>query len=188
VDAQQLGLSLWTVWFVTWMILAFRTKRTVRKEDLSSRFLQLLAIVVAFSMVFSGFAKDTPLGNRFLPDTAWLGALGAVLTFIGLAHALWARFHLGRNWSGRVTIKEDHALIRSGPYRLSRHPIYTGILLAYLGSVLTLGEWRGLLGLAIISAAYVRKLRVEEVELEKHFGDAYRAFKRDVKALIPFLF
>jgi protein-S-isoprenylcysteine O-methyltransferase Ste14 len=170
------------------MGLAIKVKRTIRKEDLAPRFLQLFGVVLAFSMVFSGFLKDTPLGTRAWPDAIGVAVIGNVITVLGLVYAVWSRLHLGRNWSGRVTIKEDHELIRTGPYRFSRHPIYTGIIAAFAGSAITAGEWRGLLGLALLVFVYVNKLHREEVELEKHFGEAYAAFRREVKALIPFVY
>jgi hypothetical protein len=78
-------------------------------------------------------------------------AVGAALTALGLSFTSWARVHLGRNWSGTVTLKDDHALIRTGPYRRVRHPIYSGALLALAGTVLAVGQWRGVIALALVS-------------------------------------
>ncbi len=100
---------------------------------------------------------------------------------------VWARLHLGRNWSGTVTIKDGHELITSGPYALVRHPIYTGLLLAMLGSALALGDWRGVAAFALAAGALWRKLRVEESWMQQQFGDAYQAYSQRVAALIPFV-
>jgi protein-S-isoprenylcysteine O-methyltransferase Ste14 len=95
--------------------------------------------------------------------------------------------HLGRNWSGAVTIKDGHELVTSGPYALVRHPIYTGLLLAFLGSAVALGDWRGALAFALAAGALWRKLRLEERWMREQFGDAYQAYSQRVAALVPFV-
>jgi protein-S-isoprenylcysteine O-methyltransferase Ste14 len=85
-----------------------------------------------------------------------------------------------------VTQKQGHTLTRSGPYRFVRHPIYTGLLLAIFGSgVIALGEWRGLLALALVTAACLRKVQIEERFLLEQFGDAYARYRQEVAALVP---
>jgi protein-S-isoprenylcysteine O-methyltransferase Ste14 len=109
------------------------------------------------------------------------------LTLAGAGFAIWARAYLGRNWSAIVTIKEDHRMVRSGPYALVRHPIYSGFLLALLGSALALGEVRGLVAVALAFLAWWFKSRLEEQFMEQRFGAEYAVYKRRVKALIPFV-
>ena len=109
-------------------------------------------------------------------------------TAAGLLFTVWARIHIGRNWSGTVTIKEGHELITSGPYAIVRHPIYAGLLLAFVGSGLARGEWRGVLAVVIAFLALWRKLRLEERWMREQFGPAYQAYSQRVAALIPFLF
>ncbi len=113
--------------------------------------------------------------------------VGTALVLLGLAFTVWARVHLGRNWSGIVTVKQGHELIRSGPYRWVRHPIYTGLLLAFMGSAIALGQWRGVLAMLIVFAALWRKLRLEERWMIETFGAAYTAYRNEVAALIPFV-
>jgi protein-S-isoprenylcysteine O-methyltransferase Ste14 len=108
-----------------------------------------------------------------------------LITAIGLLIAVWARVHLARNWSGTVTIKRDHELIASGPYAYVRHPIYTGLLVAFIGSAMARGEWRGVLAVVIVWAALWRKLRLEERWMVERFGHQYTAYKRRVPALLP---
>ena len=105
----------------------------------------------------------------------------------GIAFAVWARHYLGRNWSGTVTVKQDHELIRSGPYRLVRHPIYTGLLLAILGTAVAFGEWRGLLAFALLTGSLLLKLRVEERFMGESFPNEYARYRAEVPALIPFV-
>jgi protein-S-isoprenylcysteine O-methyltransferase Ste14 len=113
---------------------------------------------------------------------AWVPLLFAALGF-GLTW--WARINLGRFWSGTVTLKADHTLIRSGPYSLTRHPIYTGLLIAVLATALDNGSLAGLIGFGFIMLGLVLKLRQEEQFLTGQFGAAYDTYKKEVPALIP---
>jgi len=125
------------------------------------------------------------LNERFLPDGAWRFWSGAAVTAGGLLFAVWARRHLGKNWSQAVMLKEGHELITSGPYALVRHPIYTGLLLAFVGCAVARGEWRGLLAVALVFVALWRKLRLEEKWMRAQFGESYEAYSRRVAALVP---
>jgi protein-S-isoprenylcysteine O-methyltransferase Ste14 len=93
--------------------------------------------------------------------------------------------HLGRLWSGSVTLKEEHVIVRTGPYGLTRHPIYTGLLLALIGTVLVRGTLGAVLGFFLIAIGIWVKVRQEEQLLISHFGDAYRAYRTAVPALVP---
>ena len=125
------------------------------------------------------------LYGRFLPATTAVTLSGMVLTAAGLAFAIWARLHLGGNWSGIITLKQGHTLVRTGPYRLVRHPIYSGLLLALLGSAIAIGEWRGLLAVALVGLALPRKASLEERWLRENFGNDYERYASEVPALIP---
>jgi protein-S-isoprenylcysteine O-methyltransferase Ste14 len=127
------------------------------------------------------------LSERFLPLSTAFYWIGLVMLATGLALAVWARRHLGRNWSGIVTVKQDHELIRSGPYGLARHPIYTGLLLAILGTAVAIGEWRGLIAFALITAAFVLKFKTEERFMSETFGEQYARYRAEVRSLIPFV-
>ncbi len=127
------------------------------------------------------------LNGRFVPLAIWPAALGALLAFAGLVFCVWARFTLAGNWSDFVQIKQDHELIVEGPYRWVRHPIYTGLLLMFAGTALAVGEWRGVLAVAIAAAAFWRKLRLEEGLMRRQFGEAYARYAARTPALIPFI-
>jgi protein-S-isoprenylcysteine O-methyltransferase Ste14 len=114
----------------------------------------------------------------------WLCAL--VLVVLGLGFSIRARAHLGRNWSGTVTVKQGHELVRSGPYAYVRHPIYTGLIVALAGSAIGCGKPRALLGLAIILYSFVRKLRLEELFMREQFPGEYARYSMEVPQLIPF--
>jgi protein-S-isoprenylcysteine O-methyltransferase Ste14 len=171
---------------IVWLIGASRTKRTARVQTWGSRLLHISLVAALFALLFRGAAIG-PLAWRFVPDSAVIAYTGLALTVAGTGFAIWARVFLGRNWSSFVTIKQDHQMIQSGPYALVRHPIYSGFLLGLLGTALALGQVRGLVALPIAFLAWWTKFRLEEKFMEQRFGDEYAAYKRRVKALIPFV-
>jgi protein-S-isoprenylcysteine O-methyltransferase Ste14 len=179
---------LWLALGLVWLVGALTVKRTERTQTSSSRMRHLALEVAAFFLVFGRIPWPAWLAWRFVPEqsmpTRWMGL---ALTAAGIGFAIAARLWIGRNWSGRVTIKEQHQLIQSGPYSLVRHPIYSGFLLALLGTAIVHGEIRGLVGFALAALGWVLKLRTEEAFLAQQFGDDYSDYKRRVKALVPFV-
>jgi len=182
---QNLISTLWLLWLAIWTLFAFRTKRVVRVENLASRLSHLVPLGIGAGLLSSGSFAGPLMATRIYPPTDRTFWFGAVLVALGLSFAIWARVHLAGNWSGTVTLKQGHDLIRSGPYRLTRHPIYTGILLAVLGSAIALAEWRGIVALALIALAFLRKIDIEEGFLTARFGEAYTRYRAEVPALIP---
>jgi len=168
----------WVVLLLVWVAGGTGNKRTARDESSGSRAQHLLLTIVSFGLIF-GLA---PLHAEARPVT---GAAGFALTLAGVVFAIWARLTIGRNWSAMVTVKESHELVRRGPYRIVRHPIYTGILLAMLGSAIAFGKWPGYLGFAIAFFAFKQKSLTEEQFMVEQFGDAYVRYRAEVKALIP---
>jgi protein-S-isoprenylcysteine O-methyltransferase Ste14 len=181
---------LWVAWVTYWWALSRSVKVNARRESVYSRRSYVAALLLAVVLLSVPNLPIPFLGMRFLPAAAWLlwNGIGAVLVVIGLLFTAWAREHLGRNWSDIVTIKVDHELVTSGPYRAVRHPIYTGLLVAFLGTAIARGEWRGLLAVALALWAFWRKSRVEERLMCEQFGAAYEEYSQRVAALIPFVF
>jgi protein-S-isoprenylcysteine O-methyltransferase Ste14 len=105
----------------------------------------------------------------------------------GMLFAGWARLFLGGNWSSDVALKQDHTLVRSGPYRIVRHPIYTGLLVALLGTAIALGELRCFLGVLLSAIAWKIKSISEETLMVQEFGDQYARYREQVKGLVPYL-
>ena len=126
--------------------------------------------------------------GRFMAAAAPVMAAGLIIEVAGLSFAVWARRHLGRHWSGEITIKADHELIRSGPYKVLRHPIYTGLLAMYLGLAIISGEWLAVIGLTVAVLAYWRKIRLEEAKLSLAFGAEYDGYRDESWALLPWVF
>jgi protein-S-isoprenylcysteine O-methyltransferase Ste14 len=181
--------AAWLLWLVYWGVSAANVKQATRVESSLSRFGKyfLPLMVAAWMMIGARTFAGTLLGERFVPALEWVAWLGFILTLAGLAFACWARAILGRNWSGVVQLKQDHELIVRGPYSIVRHPIYTGLLLAFLGSALAIGQWRALLATAIVAISFWRKLRLEERWMRELFGDRYVNYMRRVKALVPWV-
>lgn len=184
---KNIILIPWLVIGVVWLVGALATKRTARSQSLGSRLLHIaigeVAIVVGFIPVRLG-----SLDHVFLPNSPVVNYLGFFLAVAGAGVAIWARIYLGGNWSGLATVKEHHTLVTRGPYGLVRHPIYSGFLLAVLGTVIYLRELRGLAGLGLILMLFVLKMRIEEKFMVQEFGSQYADYRRRVKALIPLVY
>jgi protein-S-isoprenylcysteine O-methyltransferase Ste14 len=176
----------WLLAGLWWLVRAFFTERTERKESVLSR-LSYLLFAVPGGVLLAGGLHVEVLQARLWPRSFWVAVAGLALEWIGVAFAIWARESLGRLWSGTVTLKEGHRVVRTGPYRFVRHPIYTGALIAVLGPVLAHANLGGLLGLVLIVLGILRKLTIEETLLEGQFGEEYRAYRREVRMLIPFV-
>jgi protein-S-isoprenylcysteine O-methyltransferase Ste14 len=175
----------WTAWLLIWLAAAFHNKRTARRENGGSRIVHMLPLLIAGALLVADWTPWPFLQREVLPYRAAFYWIGLALTFGGLAGTVWARLRLGTNWSGSVQVKADHALVRIGPYRWVRHPIYTGLLAALLGTAIALDQWLGLLAFVIVLPGLFYKLRLEERWMIETFGDEYRDYRKHSKALIP---
>lgn len=187
-NAREIIMAFWLAYGAVWLLTAFRLKPVVRAEDSGSRMSQLLILACAAELLFGKPTGVALLDARSLPAVAGLVGIGIGLTAAGAVFSIVARLFLGQNWSATATIKQDHELIRRGPYSLVRHPIYTGTLIAAIGTALALGEIRDLLALPLITAGFWLKARSEERLLMSNFGDRYAAYRREVRgAIIPYV-
>ena len=176
---------LWVSWVAYWIVAARHTLSNQRTESLltgaSYRVLLVLGIIL---LAYPG-PRLRPANPLLWPQSAVTVAIGLGLVIVGLSIAVWARRHLGKYWSGRITLKVDHHVIQSGPYAFVRHPIYSGILLALLGTVISIGTVRSCIAIALMFISFVVKLKLEERWLCAHLGAEYEEYRRRVKALIP---
>ena len=177
--------SLWLAWLAYWWISSRGTKANRRRESFASRVSHGLPLIVAGALMVR--RPVAFLAARLLPANLPVFVAGTAVVAIGLLFCVWARVHLGTNWSASVTVKQGHELVRTGPYRLVRHPIYTGLLLAMLGTAIARGHVQGFVAVAIAGAAFLQKLRIEERWMQETFGDAYARYRAEVPALIPFV-
>jgi protein-S-isoprenylcysteine O-methyltransferase Ste14 len=181
----------WAVFCAVWTIGALDTKHEVRRRRTDSwqAFLARFALVAAAAFVIVRLGRrDAQHGHGVTPVDAGpaLAWLSASCTMAGVGLAVWARVHLGRNWSSRPSAKEGHELVTSGPYRRLRHPIYTGMIGAFIGGALT----GGVVGLTVLvtgTAIFVRRIAREEQIMDDLFPEQYPAYRRSTKRLIPFV-
>jgi protein-S-isoprenylcysteine O-methyltransferase Ste14 len=180
-----LSAALWVAF--QWYWTAAARNRSASRSSESPRSRALHQHLLNLSLVLL-FLRVPGLKTRWVPEVAWVIAAGLAIHLVSLALAVWSRRHLGRNWSGEIAAKVDHRLVRSGPYRWIRHPIYTAMLGMTLGTALVSGETHALLAFVIMAVAYARKLRLEEAQLREVFGAAYDEYRRHSRALIPWVF
>ncbi|MGH6872400.1 MAG: methyltransferase family protein [Rhizomicrobium sp.] len=188
----------WDAWIVTWLIAALWANRTVKRPELSREILYRIITLVGFALVLVFFGQQSqdfraglhthnPLAQRYWalpPDVGWVMVGVVALSFV---FAWWARIHLGRLWSGRVTRKEGHKIIDTGPYAIVRHPIYTGIIVAGFATAAEKGLPLAVAGAVLLYVGYWMKARLEERFLREELGpEAYDAYRRRVPMLIPF--
>ena len=178
------AVVLFVIFSVYWEVAARKAGVAKSSESSASRALHVFLTNAALLL------ELIPIHGlgRYVPASALIMSAGLAVQIAGLAVAIWARRHLGTNWSGRISIMAGHEIVRSGPYRVLRHPIYTGILAMYIGLALVTGEWLALIGLGLAGFAYCRKIRLEEAALDTAFGPDYAAYRRETWALVPGLF
>lgn len=179
--------ALWITWLLIWLLASRNVKETRWKEPMSSGLKHRVPLIIGVLLIGSRGLSPTFLRERFVPNNPIVSTIGVILVAVGLAFAVWARRYLGSNWSADVTVKANHSLVRDGPYRLVRHPIYTGILLGVAGTALAIGEWRAVVGVAFVFLSFSMKSRIEEGRMRDTFPE-YEAYQRDTRAIIPFVY
>jgi protein-S-isoprenylcysteine O-methyltransferase Ste14 len=179
--------AMWFFYITYWWTQSRNVKPAAKSEPSARRTERLVLLLSATAFLCVPKFPVQVLNARFLPESLWWFWASVIVALVGFAFSIWARRYLGSNWSQEVTVKQDHELITSGPYAVVRHPIYTGLLLAFLGTAMSRGEWCGLIGLALLLIALWRKLRLEEHWMRTEFGDSYQNYCRRVRSLIPFV-
>lgn len=178
--------ALWIACMLYWVVAARNAKPVVRRESPASRAAHIVPMLIGAVLLAAPTVPGWLNANWAIPTLTRL-VIGTVTVAAGLMLCIWARRVLGGNWSGTVTIKQDHEIIRRGPYRWIRHPIYSGLLVAFLGSAIARPRWAGVLAFVLVFAALWRKLRVEERWLETSLGTPYAQYRRTSWALVPFV-
>ena len=172
---------VWAAFWLYWLVAAFSMKRgrVPWSRELGIRAVIVVLVILLFRFgAFQHHVSNTDLR---------LAGVGLVLFAAGLGFAIWARLHIGRNWGTPMTQKDEPELVTGGPYRLVRHPIYSGILVAGIGTAVAL-SWRSLTLVVLVGVYFVYSATVEERYLTERFPDAYPAYRRSTKMLVPFIF
>lgn len=185
-----LVIIFWIIFFIYWIISAVDVKQNVKGTGsfggwLGGRIIFAVIVILILNLPqFSGLWAWADGWAIFQNEI--LRVTGVILVAVGIAFAIWARRHLGRNWSGTPRMKVGHELVISGPYRFVRHPIYTGMLLGLFGSALAAGPvW--LVAFIIFGIVFIRRIGIEEKYMMQLFPDQYPAYRARTKALIPFV-
>lgn len=172
---------VWVAFWLYWLRAAAFVKRG---EIQWSRQLGVRAVLAVIVLVLlrAGLLRSHGHGSFH----TWRAVLGIAVLLAGLAFAIWARVHIGRNWGVPMTRKTDPELVTTGPYHLVRHPIYSGILLGGVGTAIALG-WFWFIAVGIMGVYFFYSATVEERFMTSQFPDAYPAYKRSTKMLLPFV-
>jgi protein-S-isoprenylcysteine O-methyltransferase Ste14 len=181
--------TAWGVFWVLWLLAAFTNKRTLQRQTSGSRSLHLVLLLIGVIFIFDfwNFFNHGWLNAQLVPATPFWVLFGAAVTITGILFCFWARAILGKNWSGTVTIKQDHELILRGPYAFVRHPIYTGLLMGMLGTAFVYGFARCFVGVLVLGLAFWLKSQTEEQFMVQQFGEQYLRYRQEVRALIPYI-
>jgi protein-S-isoprenylcysteine O-methyltransferase Ste14 len=182
VRAVELILAIgWTAFWIYWFVAAFSAKRGRVSWSREFRIRAVLVVCVILLLRLGAFRGGA------LNSDPWRAGLGLLLVALGLGFAIWARVHIGRNWGTPMSQKDEPELVTSGPYRLVRHPIYSGLLVAGVGTAVAL-SWRWLVAVALAGVYVIYSATVEETYLTKEFPDAYSTYKQSTKMFVPLLF
>jgi protein-S-isoprenylcysteine O-methyltransferase Ste14 len=171
----------WAAFWIYWLIAAFSMKRGRVQWSREVRFRLVIVVLVIL------FARIGVFRHHGLNTDPWRAGIGLVLFALGLGFAIWARLHIGRNWGTPMTQKVNPELVTSGPYHLVRHPIYSGILVAGVGTAIAL-SWLWLIAVGLVGAYFIYSATVEERFMGEQFPDTYPAYKGSTKMLVPFIF
>jgi protein-S-isoprenylcysteine O-methyltransferase Ste14 len=172
----------WVAFWGYWLVAALSMKRGRFPWGHEARIRVLIVVLVIVLLRLGAFRSH---GATTMDP--WRAGLGLVLFVLGLGFAIWARVNLGRNWGTPMSQKDDPELVTTGPYRLVRHPIYSGILGAGVGSAVAL-SWPWLIAVALAALYFVYAATIEERTMAKQFPETYPAYRRSTKMFVPFVF
>jgi protein-S-isoprenylcysteine O-methyltransferase Ste14 len=176
---------IWAAFGLYWILSARRLHRTQTGAPHVYRLVRLSVLALTFILLFSNWLRIGPFAWRFVPNNLLIRETGVIISLIGIFLAIWARRHLGQYWSDKVEIKVDHQLIRSGPYAVMRHPIYSGVLLGVAGTALAIGEWRDVIAFRVLLTSYAVKAKKEDRVLSERFGKIFREHRSQAGFLFP---
>src|SRR5690349_16236129 len=178
-------LALWVGWLLSWFFAAAWSGRTRVQQSGVEQLRYGLLIWFGALLIFGGSRASFALRRPIYPPSLIVGWAALLAVAFGLGWTWWARIHLGSLWSGLVTLKVDHKVVRTGPYRITRHPIYSGILFALLATAFIRDSWAAIAGWVLVLAGFIIKLRQEERLLSSALGPEYSKYRSEVPALMP---
>lgn len=185
MNGAMIIMGLWIAFGLSWIAAFLWSGKTEKRIGLGKE-LAYRAVLIVGGIIFfiPAHGYEGPL--RLWYPTRDMFWTVVALILLGFAFAWWARIWLGALWSGQVTKKENHRVIDTGPYRIVRHPIYTGILLAIYATAAIKGTVLGIVGALLITLGLWMKARLEEGWLRHELGAPYETYRRRVAMLMPF--
>jgi protein-S-isoprenylcysteine O-methyltransferase Ste14 len=187
MSSQTAIFYLWDAWFVSWVIAAFWADRPTGWPDFGSQALHWIVTLVGLYLLLGVYSDEHTVVGRLWNVGEALGWTLLGLTAVGLTFCWWARFHLGRLWSGSVARKLNQRIVDSGPYGIVRHPIYTGLIVAAFATGVLRGTIVALSGSVFMMLGFWIKARLEEQFLRNELGsETYDSYRRRVPMLVPF--
>jgi protein-S-isoprenylcysteine O-methyltransferase Ste14 len=178
----------WLCTGIYWLLAAFNVKKSLKRQTDFKRLVYMCLWVIAWLLLFTDDISFPFLNKPVLLQQKYFKIAGLILCVIGLLFSVWARIILGKNWSGRIAIKQEHELIQNGPYAYSRNPIYTGFLMAFTGCAMTEGLLKGYISLLFITVGIFLKIIKEEKYMHEVFSGRFDIYKKKVKKLLPFIY
>ena len=186
ITANAVIIFLWLSFYTYWLVSAIGTKKNIRTSGRSERAGLRILLLAAIILILRMTGVRQALRHYELTHSnPAIQSAGIALCLVGLAFAVWARRHLGRNWGQPMTFKEGHELVKTGPYRFVRHPIYAGILFAMLASALVNPFF--FIPFIFLAVYFVYSARTEQRIMLEHFPDQYPEYMKHTKALVPFI-
>ncbi|MBV9999437.1 MAG: isoprenylcysteine carboxylmethyltransferase family protein [Verrucomicrobia bacterium] len=181
----KLPVALWLAWIIYWLRAARSAAGTRRSESWQSGVSYRIPLCLGIVLLSLRRLLPPPWSHLLYRAPIQSAIAAVALQGAGLGLTVWARIHLGKYWSATITLKQGHQVIQTGPYARVRHPIYSGLLLALVGTVIWIGTLQSFLGAGLLFGSFIRKLTLEERWLREHLGDEYGRYQQRVKALIP---
>jgi protein-S-isoprenylcysteine O-methyltransferase Ste14 len=170
----------WVAFWIYWLVASIGVKAG------QTRWTRFAGIRVGIILVVLLLLRVRAVKGHTVTSNPWLQGIGLALFFLGLALAIWARVYLGRNWGMPMSQKVDPELVTTGPYHSIRHPIYSGIILAMIGTSIAVSLY-WLAAVILLGAYFLYSAVVEERSMARLFPDSYPEYKRSTKMLIPFI-
>lgn len=180
---------LWAALLIAWAVVLMTSKPAAQPQNSESRLLQIGIQVLGLWLIFGSpfLLRRTVFAGRLLPAHTDVAVLGLLLTFVGMLLTGWARILIGRHRHHAATPRRGYIFIRKGPYRLARHPVYTGLIFAALGTAIVFLRAECFVGALLVGVGFWFKLRSDERHMLRQFGEEYARYRNEVRALIPFI-
>ncbi len=178
-------VACWAAFMIYWIASSFSQKQV--EERPITLFKVLAQFLYGFAFVLLIRPDWFHISQIPVIDSPGIALAGALICILGLFICIWARRTIAGNWSNSIDFKKGHELVISGPYMYVRHPIYSGYLLMFIGTMLVIGNLGGFIGLALLLVGTVMRIFQEERLMTRHFRDVYPEYKKKVKALVPFI-